>query len=133
MKLLNRCYSFIAVATMIALLSTGCSKDTTSNPSGSSKIDLSTMQTPGGAGTTYHSYQCPADEGNGCYCAISPNDEDCERQTDCTSDGLTNYSAVLNANYTQAEIDFMESTNAPITDPALKQALYDDGFPIILE
>lgn len=96
------------------------------------KPDVSTFNIPDDMTesimTTYHSYHCPVDQGNGCSYEISPYEPDCELQTSC-SGGYKNFEKALHKYYTPAQIYYMESAHQPITDQRLKDALKADGFP----
>lgn len=118
-------FKFLSLATLCVVL---MAFSTTKSP------ELNLVTGPVAGGTNYGSWSCELANGDdGCECTMTYNDDECSLVTDCTaSSNLVNYNAELQNMFSPAEIANRAANGVAISEQPLKDALFLDGFPIIL-
>lgn len=74
---------------------------------------------------------CTAEGGvSGCQCEIVPDNDNCDQITDCIADPTyPTYDSVYQSMFTDGQIILRRERKTRISEPALLQALEQDGFP----
>lgn len=113
----------------------GCEKEQFTNPN-IKKLDrtshVNNTETTARPTVVYANLSCQLENGEwGCQCIIDSEVSDCSMQTECTAQStLKNYEEVLNAMFTQEEIQYRAINKVRIVEPELIDALKKDGFPL---
>jgi len=129
----------IVAVMILSIVFTACKKENQNHTQmASSDTELKSSSTKGAIATeigiVYGNWSCKTPGGEtGCECTTSYNEDDCSLLQECTASSsisLPNYHQALNAMFTPAQITARCINNVRITEPALKQALIQDGFPL---
>lgn len=134
----------ISVAIIVTFLVTlsilfGCNKEkevtSTSPMEDGSKLYSETsdevVSTSGSRYLVYGARCCTAEGGvSGCQCEIVPDNDNCDQITNCIADPTyPTYDSVYQSMFTDGQIIQRRERKTRITEPALLQALEEDGFP----